>query len=73
MSSLKFSKEAMKDWDFIKTLDDLMMWHTVYTPWIPKEALPGLIKEYEARFKSGDPKYKKAEETVFEKLYKQSF
>ena len=69
--SKKFEKEeAYKAWEFVKTKDDVIMWHTIYTPWFTTEQIKRIVELYEPKKKEPKKEELKQEESEFQKLWK---
>ncbi len=48
----KFSKQAMIDWDQVKSASDVKIWHKVYTPWFSDQDIDGFIKIYDIKLQN---------------------
>lgn len=52
----RFDKElAMRDWQNVKSDEDMVLWHKMYTPWWPmKEVVEVLLPLYQKRRENPD-------------------
>ncbi len=64
----------MKEWSKVKTLEDVWLWHKIYTPyWSDKDIKEIIIPQYlqmEEQGPSDDQLLKRSE---FEKLFEESY
>jgi len=51
----KLSKNAILDWEQVKTPEDVFKWHKLYTPWFSDEYIKELVKIYDAKLQNPKP------------------
>jgi hypothetical protein len=61
---------AMKDWEKVKSIDDVKLWHKVYTPWWTDQEIEMICKLYDKKLQDPTPDDLIPVETVFEKMLK---
>lgn len=74
MNSKLLREKGMKAWAQVKTLEDVWMWHKIYTPyWSDKDIKEIIIPKYLEMEEKGPRDDQKLEYTEFEKAMLDSF
>lgn len=72
MSNFKISKAGMDAWASVITKEDVIRWHTIFTPWFSEKEIIAMLPIYDHKLKEPKKEDIIPEESKFEKLFKNS-